>query len=75
MRDHLAHDVGQRFDGEEWDTLADHREEVTELYLGFAVDNADKAAIVSEAKAVNPGIKIFQMRWKGSGGLAWDAVK
>jgi hypothetical protein len=62
-------------EGEEWDTCPYHPEEITELYLGFAMDKSDKVDIVDKARTVNPSIKIFQLRWKGAGGLAWDAIK
>ena len=43
-----------------WNTLKYHPEEVTELYLGYAMTQEDKKEIVSKAKALNPAIKIFQ---------------
>jgi hypothetical protein len=61
-------------DGEEWDTLAYHPEEVTELYLGLDMDDPDKADIVRKAKAVNSGIRLFQMRRNDSGGLVCEDV-
>jgi hypothetical protein len=49
--------------GEEpWETLKFHPEEITELYLGLAMDNADKADILAKAKVLNPEIAVFQMR-------------
>jgi len=43
-----------------WNTLKYHPEEVTELYLGYAMTQEDKKEIVCKAKALNPEIKIFQ---------------
>ena len=58
-------------EGEEWETLAYHPEEITELYLGLAMDEADKTDIVETATAVNPGIKVFQTKRTQDGGIAW----
>ena len=43
-----------------WNTLKYHPEEITELYLGCAMQQADKEDIVSKAKVLNPEIAIFQ---------------
>ncbi len=43
-----------------WNTLKYHPEEITELYLGYAMKQVDKEEIVSKAKALNPEIAIFQ---------------
>jgi hypothetical protein len=67
----LAIPIGQ--DEEPWDTLKFHPEEITELYLGRAMDDADKADILAKAKALNPAIAIFQMK-SGAGGKL-DAVR
>jgi DUF2971 family protein len=47
-------------EGEDWNTLAYHPEEITELYLGLAMSKENKDEIVALAKAVNPNIVIFQ---------------
>jgi Protein of unknown function (DUF2971) len=47
--------------GENWNTLSYHPEEITELYLGFAMTRENKEEIIGRAKAVNPSIAIFQM--------------
>lgn len=62
--------------GEEpWNTLSYHPEEITELYLGAAMVEADKQAIIALAKGVNPGIRIFQAT-RGSGGqISFEAKK
>jgi hypothetical protein len=43
-----------------WNTLKYHPEEITELYLGCAMQQADKEDIVSKANVLNPEIAIFQ---------------
>jgi hypothetical protein len=49
------------FNGEPpWNTLKYHPEEITELYLGCAMQQVDKEDIVSKAKALNPEMAIFQ---------------
>lgn len=67
----LAIPIGQ--DEEPWDTLKFHPEEITELYLGLAMEAADKADISAKAKALNPAIAVFQMK-RGAGGKL-DAVR
>ena len=44
----------------DWDTLPYYPEEITELYLGLAMNKSDKNDIVAKAKAANPKIAIFQ---------------
>jgi hypothetical protein len=59
--------------GEEpWETLKFHPEEITELYLGLAMEEADKADILAKAKALNPDIAVFQMKHRADGTLAVD---
>jgi hypothetical protein len=63
--------------GEEpWDTLKFHPEEITELYLGLAMDEADKADILAKAKSLNPSIAVFQAK-RGNDGkkLAFDSAE
>ncbi len=43
-----------------WNTLPYHPEELTELYLGCAMQPVDKVDIVAKAKELNPEIAIFQ---------------
>ena len=38
-----------------------HPEEITEMYLGLAMEPEDKADIVAKAMSVNPDIAIFQV--------------
>jgi hypothetical protein len=45
-----------------WTTLSYHREEITELYLGMAMKQADREAILRRALAINPEIKAFDGR-------------
>lgn len=44
-----------------WNTLKYHPEEITELYLGCAMQQVDKEDIVSKAKVLNPEIAIIQV--------------
>jgi hypothetical protein len=47
-------------EGEDWNTLAYHPEEITELYLGLVMSKENRDEIIGKAKAVNPNIAIFQ---------------
>jgi hypothetical protein len=44
----------------DWEALPYHPEEITELYLGLAMTNSDRADIVAKAKAINSNITIFR---------------
>ena len=44
----------------DWSAWSYHPEEISELYLGLAIDPADRTDFVAKAKAVNPQIAIFQ---------------
>jgi hypothetical protein len=57
-----------------YDTLKYYPEEITELYLGIAIDEKDKDDIVAKAKALNPTITIFQAKRDAKGGIAFDRV-
>jgi hypothetical protein len=46
--------------GEDWNTLPYHPEEITELYFGLAMSKDNKEELIGKAKAVNPNIAIFQ---------------
>jgi hypothetical protein len=61
-------------DGEDWETLPYHPEEIVELYLGLAMNQADKTDISEKALAVNSKIKLFQMKRNTGGGLTWDGL-
>lgn len=47
-------------EGEDWNMLAYHPEEITELYLGLVMSKENKDEIIGKAKTVNPNIAIFQ---------------
>jgi hypothetical protein len=66
----LAIPLGQ--DEEPYDTLPYHAEEITELYLGLAMEKADKDDIVAKAKAVNPDIAIFRVKRDPTSAIAFD---
>jgi hypothetical protein len=44
----------------DWEPASYYPEELTALYLGMAMDNADKSEIIAKAKAVNSKVAIFQ---------------
>jgi hypothetical protein len=54
-----------------WDTLPYHPEELTELYLGLAIDAKDKEDILAKARALNPNINVFQAKRGSDGKLAF----
>ena len=58
-----------------WNTLLYYPEEITELYLGLAMDNGDLTQIVSMARAINPDIAVFQARREADGKLGFDRVE
>jgi hypothetical protein len=55
-----------------WNTDPYHPEEITELYLGFAMEKADAERIVDMALAVNPHIEIFRVKRWPDGSLGFD---
>jgi hypothetical protein len=55
-----------------WNTLTFHAEEITELYLGLAIENADMEEIVRLARTVNPSIGIFRAIRAMDGKLHFD---
>jgi hypothetical protein len=61
----LAFPLGE--DEEDYRFLGYHPEEITELYLGAAMKDEDKADIIAKAKAVNPDIAIFQCKRNAKG--------
>jgi Protein of unknown function (DUF2971) len=67
----LAIPVGE---GDDWNTLLYHPEEITELYLGLAMTKADKNDIAAKAKSVNPKIAIFQADRDANRQLAFTRV-
>jgi hypothetical protein len=59
-------------DEEPYDTMSYHPEEITEIYLGLAMDKADKDDIAAKARRVNPGIAIFQAKRDPKGVIVFD---
>lgn len=57
---------------EDYRTLPYHPEELTELYLGSAMTDADKAEIITKAKGVNPKIEIFQGKRDAKNKLSFE---
>jgi hypothetical protein len=51
-----------------------HPEEITELYLGEVMADADKQEIVAIAKALNADIAVFQVKRDGAGHIGFDAA-
>lgn len=60
--------------GEDWNTLRYHPEEITELYLGLAMTKEDKEEIIGKAKTVSPNIAIFQAVRGANQTLTFPAV-
>lgn len=61
--------------GEEpWNTLPYHPEEITELYLGSAMERVAANEIVDMALKVNPGIRIFWMKRDELGKIWSDRI-
>jgi hypothetical protein len=59
---------------EDYRTQPFHPEEITELYLGAAMTDADKQEIVATARALNPGIAVFQAKQDPAGQISFDGV-
>lgn len=59
---------------EPWNTLPYHPEEITEIFLGAAMTDADKAGIVALARDRNPGISVFQARKDNEGRISFEKV-
>ena len=55
-----------------WNTLSYHPDEITELYLGAAMTDADKDDILAKAKSVNPGIAVFQAVHGAEGTITFE---
>ncbi len=58
---------------DDWSLLKFHPEEITELYLGLAMDEAIKSEVVEKAVAINPAIVVFQMKRDAAGLLVPEA--
>jgi Protein of unknown function (DUF2971) len=61
-------------DEEPYETLPYHPEEITELYLGLAMDAKDRNEIVTKAQAVNESIVIFQAKRDAEDAIAFDLI-
>jgi Protein of unknown function (DUF2971) len=59
---------------EPYNTLSYHPEEISEMYLGFAMDQKDRDAIVAKARTVNPNIAVFQAQRDAKGTIAFDRI-
>jgi hypothetical protein len=57
-----------------WDTLPYHPEEITEMYLGSALQLKDWGEIVRKARAVNQGVAIFQTKRCSTGAMTFDRI-
>ncbi|WP_316171519.1 MULTISPECIES: DUF2971 domain-containing protein [unclassified Bradyrhizobium] len=68
----LAIPLGE--DEEDYRTQPFHPEEITELYLGAAMTDADRQEIVATAKALNPHVAVFQAKRLKNGAIEFDAV-
>ena len=66
--------IAMRESEEPWNTDPYHPEEITELYLGLAMEKADRDGICSTARAVNRDIAIFAARRNPDGKLGFDCV-
>jgi Protein of unknown function (DUF2971) len=66
----LAIPLGQ--DEKPYHTLKYHPEEVTEIYLGSAMDTAEKEEILSKAKALNGDIRVFRTKRGANGAIAFE---
>lgn len=78
---HWAHESEYRLaipmdqDEEQWNTLRYHPEEITEMYLGLAMEKADAEEILSKARAINPDIAVFRAERSGDGKLRFDRAE
>jgi len=59
-------------DEKPYDTLKYHPEEITELYIGSAMDKSDKEDVLAKAKALNPAIRVFQAKCGADGAIAFE---
>lgn len=57
---------------DDWNTLPYHPEEITELYLGLAMTNADKEDVIRKARAINSNIDIIQTSRGANGALKFQ---
>lgn len=66
--------IPMRQDEEPWNTRSYHSEELTELYLGLAMNKADADEIVGLALGVNPKIMIFVAKRDANGMIGFDPL-
>jgi hypothetical protein len=57
---------------EPWDTVPYHPEEITELYLGLEMEEANAGRVISMALAINPKIAIYKVKRTPDGILGFD---
>jgi hypothetical protein len=57
---------------ESWDTVPYHPEEITELYLGLEMEEANAGRVISMALAINPKIAIYKVKRTPDGILGFD---
>jgi hypothetical protein len=62
-------------DEEPWNTLAYYPEEITELYLGAAMADADRSDILEKANALNPRMAVFQAALVEDGKIIFKSIK
>lgn len=58
-------------DGQDWNTMPYHPEEITELYLGDKMPDETKKEIIDLSQAVNPEMAVFDTLLGGSGKLVF----
>jgi hypothetical protein len=58
-------------DGQDWNTMPYHPEEITELYLGHKITTESKDEIIRLAHTVNPEISIFETQCGSDGKLSF----
>jgi hypothetical protein len=68
----LAIPIGQ--DEEPYDTLSYHPEDITEMYLGLAMDLKDRDEIVAKARKINQNIAIFQAKRDAKSAIAFERI-
>ncbi|WP_421783535.1 DUF2971 domain-containing protein [Kiloniella litopenaei] len=60
--------------GENWNTLKYHPEEITELYLGLEMETIHMESTVSLAQGINPDISIFLSKRSSNGDLIFESL-
>lgn len=57
-----------------WNTQPYHPDEITEIYLGMLMDDADKTDILAKAKALNPKIVVLQAKRNEKNEIVFDEL-